>query len=68
MSFKGAKGSGAKKHPGEPSAGMSNNKVSPTIPAGSPPSCDGQRSGVVRHGSMPASKKVENLSNFPKKR
>ena len=68
MGTAGCMGSGTKKHPGMPSAGMTNAKASSAIPAGSPPSGDGQTSGVVSHKQMPSAKKVEDLSNFPKKR
>ncbi len=68
MPVAGCMGNGTKKHPGMPSEGMSNSRVSSSIPSANPPSGDGQTSGVVAHKSMPAGKKVENLSNFPKKR
>lgn len=64
----GAKGTGVKKHPGEPSAGMSNAKITTSIPNGTPPSGSGQTSGSQAHKQMSAGQKVENLSNFPKKR
>jgi hypothetical protein len=55
---------GAKKHPGEPSGGMSNAKVTVNIPKESAPG-EGMKSGVSRHKNNP--NKVETLNGFPKK-
>jgi len=63
----GTIGGGNKKHPGEPSGGMSNAKCNVNIPAGSVPTGEAQSSGETRHKNM-SSGKVENLSNFPKKK
>lgn len=65
---KGAMGSGIKKHPGEPSGGMSNNKCTVSIPKASVPSGAGQTAGTVNHQNMSSNKKVESLSGFPGKR
>lgn len=55
---------GAKKHPGEPSGGMTNAKVTVNIPKEKVPSSDGMSSGAMRHKNNPS--KGENLSGFPK--
>lgn len=57
---------GAKKHPGQPSGGMSNAKAQVNIPACKPPSSEGMTSGASRNKNN--SSGVENLNSFPKKK